>query len=134
MPLKAGELGSAEAYALLSFSYSAKYGGEGDVKKQRHYLELGAMKGCIPARNNLGILDLEAGDHERACKHFVICAKAGYENSLPAIKIGYKEGYITKDEYLEVLRAYQKKQENMKSEMRDESIVYAANPRLYRFE
>ena len=129
--LKAGELGCADGYADLAFSYKIECGGEFDLKKQRQYFELAAMKGNIPARNNLGCLDLDAGDRKRAFKHFAISAKAGFESSLNAIKDGYKEGYVTKDEYSEILHAYQKKQEDMKSEMRDEFLVYRANPRLY---
>ena len=129
--LKAVELGSAEAYALLSFSYSAKFGGEGDVKQQRHYFELGAMKGCMTARHELGVLDWDTGDRKRAFKHFVISAKAGYEKSLKPIRDSYKEGYITKDEFTEILRSYQKKLEDMKSAMRDESKIYLDNPGLY---
>ena len=129
--LKAGELGYSEAYARLGCTY-IKDGGEGnDIKKARHYFELATLKGSIAARNNLGALDLRAGDHERGYKHVVISATAGFSPSLNLVKQGYKEGFITKDEYTEILRAYQKKQEDLKSKMRDEAIVYEANPQLY---
>ena len=82
-------------------------------------------------KSNLGCLHSEAGDYERACKHFVISARAGYELSLKGIKYGYEDGFITKDEYSEILRAYQKKQEDMKSKMRDECPLYKAYPELY---
>ena len=81
--------------------------------------------------HNLGCLDWEVGDYERAYKHFVICAKAGYEKSLKLIQQGCEDGYITRDEYTEILRAYQQKQEDMKSKMRDEYPLYKAYPELY---
>ena len=80
--LKAAELGYADSYATLGMSYKINYDGEVDLHKQRHYFELAAVGGCIPARHNLGCLHSEAGDYERACKHFVISASAGYELSL----------------------------------------------------
>ena len=128
MFLKAGELGCSDAYGALADSYKVINAEEEDVlEKRRHYFELAAIRDCIPARHSLGCLDLEAGDYQRAYKHFVICAKAGLEISLTAIRKGYAEGYIAKDEYSEILRAYQEKNEDMKSEMRDEYMVYKAN-------
>ena len=132
MYLKAGELGCSDAYGALADSYNVANTGEDDVlNKERYYLELAAMRDCIPARNNLGVLHSEAGDRERAYKHFVISAKAGFNDSFNVIKHDYENGLITIDQYSEVLRAYQKKKEDMRSEMRDEYLVYKANPRLY---
>ena len=132
MYLKAGKLGCVDAYVSLAFSYNNTNTAEEDVlEKRRHYFETAAIGGCIIARNNLGCLDWEVGDYERAYKHFVICAKAGYEKSLKLIQQGFEDGYITRDEYTEILRAYQKNREDMRSEMRDEYLVYNANPRLY---
>ena len=129
--LKAVELGCAKAYAKLAYSYIIDDNGEFDIKKARHYYELAAMGGDIPARYVLGCLDIQVGDLDRAYKHFEISAKAGLEDSLKPMLHGYKDGYITKDEYTEVFRSYQKKQEDMKSEMRDEYLVYKANRQLY---
>ena len=39
--------------------------------------------------------------------------------SLDAVNDGYKKGYVTKDDYTTVLRAYQKSRDDMKSEARD---------------
>ena len=123
MLLKAGELGLVDAYGALADSYEVINVEDEDIlEKRRHYFELATIKDCIPARHQLGILDLKAGDHQRAHKHFVICAKAGFEDSLLAIRICYRDGYITKDKYTEILRSYQKNREDMTSDMRDEYI------------
>ena len=71
------------------------------------------------------------GKNIRALKHFLICAKAGYERSLHPIKLYFKGGYITKNAYAVALRACKRQQADRKSAMRDEALVYRANPSLY---
>ena len=117
--LKAGELGDDSAYFNLGNAY---YDGRGvaiDKKKANHYYELAAMSGSVQARNNLGVLDYEAGNYDRAMKHYRIAAKAGYKNALDVVKEGYTEGYVTKDQYANTLREYQKSQDEMKSNARE---------------
>ena len=63
----------------------------------------------------------EAGNYNRAFKHFILAAKAGWKNSLDQDKIGFMEGYVNKDEYANTLRAYQDIQDEMKSDTRDEA-------------
>ena len=83
------------------------------------------------SRHNLAVMEETNGAYKRAYKHFLICAKAGYEPSLDSVKIGFQDGYVTKDEYTGALRAYQKQRDDRKSAMRDEALVYEANPSLY---
>ena len=130
--LEAGKLGCTNAYGLVGDAYRYGHGVEKDLKKARQYYELGAIGGGICARQNLGELDWEAGHHERAYKHFLILGKAGWKNSLENIRIGFEDGYITKDDYIEALRAYQKEQKDTKSAMRDEAIEYETNRSLYQ--
>ena len=129
---KAGELGTAGAYLSLGNIFNMGYGVDQDPKKARHYWELGAIGGNVDARRNLACLDWNDGHHERASKHFTIGAKAGDENCLKELRKCFEGGFVTKDEYTEVLRAYQKQQEDRKSAMRDEAMVYKANPQLYK--
>ena len=63
--LKAGELGYAEAYTRLGYSFSNGMGVEADKKKAKHYYEIAAMNGDVRARHNLGVLELMAGNHQR---------------------------------------------------------------------
>ena len=122
--LKAGELGCAEAYYNLGNSYREGMGVDINTKKAKHYYELAAMNGDITARHNLGGLEYNAGNHQRAYKHFVISGMAGDKLSLDTIKEGYMAGHVTKEDYSKTLREYQKSQDEMKSDMRDKAQVY----------
>ena len=117
--LRAGELGCAESYYNLGICYMLGKGGEVDKKKGRHFFELAAMNGDVQARHNLAALEGQAGNITRAYKHFIIAAKSGDKQSLEPIKKGFMRGHVTKDEYANTLRAYQKIQDEMKSDTRD---------------
>ena len=55
----------------------------------------------------------------------MIAAKTGEQRSLDIIKRGFMSGHVnvTKDEYETVLRGYQKRTDEMKSDMRDRAAV-----------
>ena len=116
--LKAGELGCADAYYNLGNSYYYGRGVEVDKKKLMHYHERAAMKGHITARHNLGMMEGQAGNNQRAYKHLVIAARAGNKLSLDRVKKGYMHGQVTKEEYANTLREYQKSRDEMKSDAR----------------
>ena len=99
---------------------------ESDTKKAKHYWELAAVNGSARARHNLGYIEVQADNLQRAYKHFTLAARAGYKQSLDTVKDGYKHGIVKKDEYANTLRAYQKSQYEMKSEMRDKVEVFRA--------
>ena len=120
---KAGELGCARAYHNLGIMYSHGRGVAIDKEKAKHYYELAAMNGDIKARHNLGCLDGQAGNNQRAFKHLVLAARAGYEPSLNTVKDGYTGGHVTKEEYANTLREYQKSQDEMKSDARDKAVA-----------
>ena len=122
--LKAGELGCANAYSSSGYNYSVGRGVEIDTKKAKHYYELGAMKGDVNARYNLGLMEGKAGNHQRAYKHMIIAARAGYNKSLDIVKKGFNNGHVTKDEYAGTLRAYHECQSEMKSEARDKAADF----------
>ena len=86
-----------------------------DKKKARHYYELAAMNGSVMARHNLGADEYEAGYDQRAMKHFILAARAGDKLSSDMVKEGYMAGYVTKGQYANTLREYQKSQDEMKS-------------------
>jgi len=119
--LKGGELGCAEAYYNLGQSFLGGLGVEVDMKKARHYHELATIGGSVHARHSLACIEVEAGNLDRAMKHFMIAARAGYEESLDAVKKGFMMGWIVKDEYANTLRAYQKIHDEMKSGDRDKA-------------
>ena len=137
--LKAGELGCAVAYYNLGVSYDNGHGVEIDKKKAKQYYELAAMGGDVNARHAIGCDEGRDGNHHRAMKHIIIAARAGFEMSLENVKRGYKYGLITKDDFANTLRAYQKRQDETKSDERDEITrlfaVAGDNPHMrQRFE
>ena len=124
LSLKAGELGCAEAYFNLGNTHDIGEGVEVDEEKAKHYWELAAMGGCVFARHNLGCAEEEAGNNQRAMKHFLISARVGDKDSLDKVTSGFRSGIITKDEYEEALRTYHNSQLEMKSEARDEATAF----------
>ena len=119
--------GCPEAYGNMGNLYKDGNGVEKDIKKAIHCYQLGAIGGCLPARHNLACFEGQAGNNERAFKHYLIGAKAGYEPSLKSLQVGFQYGYITKDEYEGALRAYQKRHDETKSAMREEAVAFWAN-------
>ena len=122
--LRAGELGYADGYYNLGISYANGMGVDIDKKKAEHYYELAAINGNVHARHNLGCIEGQTGNYERAMKHFQTAARAGYQPSLDLVKEGYMRGHITKEEYANTLREYQTSQDEMKSKARDKAAVY----------
>jgi len=127
---KAGELGCANGYYNLGLSYDLGYGVEVNEEKAKHYFELAAIGGHMNARYNLGCLEGEAfkrhrkiKHRRRAMKHFVMAAKAGETSSLEAVKEDFMNGFVTKDRYASILRAYHERQAEMKSEERDKAVA-----------
>ena len=127
--LKAGELGCGSAYSSLANAYHSGRGVEVDKEKAKYYFELAAMKGNANARYNLGAVECQAGNHDRGMKHFIIAARAGNEYALETVKDGYMDGLVTKDEYACVLREYQMRQDEVKSDQRDKAAAARAEGR-----
>ena len=125
--LRAGELGCADAYCNLGHSYDNGRGTEMDKKKAKHFYELAAMSGDVSARYNLGGMEIKAGNIDRAMQHFILSARAGDKGSLDVVKKGYKNDIVPKDEYANILRAYQSRQDEMKSDERDKALAVDTN-------
>ena len=123
---KAAELGLLRAHYRLGFSYFQGEGVEKDARKALHHYKLAAIGGHEMARYNLGCMEIESnGNVVRAMKHWMIAARAGLDMSLKQVGIGYKRGYVTKDDYASTLRAYQHSWDEMKSEQRTKAMVIA---------
>ena len=116
---QAGELGCA----AIGIAYRNGRGVERDDAKADHYFELAAMMGDEMARFNLGCAEAHAGNWDRALKHFMIAAGAGFNNSVNGIQLLYKEGYATKEDYTNALLAYQKYLDEVRSEQRDKAAA-----------
>ena len=87
--------------------------------KAKYYYELAAMGGSITARHNLGACEKDAGNMDRAVKHWMIAAGAGCDKSLKAIRVCYLDGDATKDDFEKALRAHKEAKDEMKSEQRE---------------
>ena len=120
---RAAELGLSEAYCSIGYAYDHGEGVEVDKKKAEHYYELAAMKGHVKARDNLGIMEENAGNTERALKHYMIAASAGDNDSLDCIKDMYSDGDATKEDYTKALKSYQIYLDEVKSKQRDEAAA-----------
>ena len=134
--LQAAKLGSINAHYSITNSYWN--GGNLDEKneeKVEHHYKLAAIGGHEKARHNLGIIEQEIyEDMDKAMKHYMISARAGYAASLKEVGVGYKKGYVTKDEYASALRAYKNSQDEMKSEQRTKATALnASQPSGRRF-
>ena len=127
--VRAGELGCAEAYCNVGVVYYNGRGVEIDKKKATHYFKLAAIGGNIEARYNLGVGEENAGNMNRALKHYMIAAGCGYNDSLKNIQELYTNGHATKDDYAKALRAYQAYSVEIKSSQRDKAAAAHANCR-----
>ena len=74
---RAAELGNAKSYHNIGNVYKFGRGVEVDEKKATHYYELAAIEGESKARYNLGVMDGNVGNMERALKHFMIAVRDG---------------------------------------------------------
>ena len=116
----AARLGNVSACGLLGNFYHPYFisipGVDKDYEKAIHYYELAAMGGLEEARTNLGcLLILQSKESNRfkkyymimvAMTHFLIAAAQGYDEALKLVKDGYVQGFITKDEFAQALRAH----------------------------
>ena len=124
---EAGDLGYAAAYHNIGNAYDSGVGVERDEVKANHYYELAAMGGFATARHNLGNAEFLTGNWDRAIKHFMISAGGGRNESVKGIQQMYMNGLVTKDDYANVLRAYQENLEEVKSEQRDKAAAFSDN-------
>ena len=115
----AAELGNAGAHYNLSCLYRLGQGVEMDMKKEVYYLEKAAIGGHPEARHKLGVYEAKNRRLERARKHFIIAAGLGHDESLKKLMQLYANGYASKEDYADALRAFQAAIETTKSPERE---------------
>jgi len=128
---RSAELGYTKVYGSIGMAYDHGRGVEVNKEKATHYFELAAMGGNVPARYNIGDMEMRAGNMDRALKHYMIAARDGYSNSLNIIKEMYLYGDATKDEYMKALRLYQEYLGEIKSVQRDKAAAFDERYRYY---
>ena len=101
------------------------------VWEAKHYCELAAMEGCVVARDNLGTSEYDAGNYDRALKHYMIAVRSGLTDSVLKIQRMYMNGRATKDQYANALRSHQAYLNEIKSDQRDEAAAFDAQYKYY---
>ena len=124
--LKAGELGCMSSYSSVAAAYYDGEGVEMDMGKAKHYWELAAMGGHVTSRHNLGFAEQEAGNVDRAVKHWMIAARAGHDLSLGKIRDCFTNGHATKDDLEKALHAHKEARDEVKSDQRDAAAEFVA--------
>ena len=81
------------------------------------------MGGNVNARHNLGVNEENAGNFDRALKHYMIATRGGDTDSLNNIKDMYTDGKATKEDYMKALESYQEYLSEIKSKQRDEAAA-----------
>ena len=128
---QAGKLGNSRAYHNIGSAYYFGNGVEMDTKKAWHYYNLAAMGGDVKARNNLGVEEVNAGNYDRALKHFMIAVKDGGNDSLETMQKMYSNGLATKDDYKKALESYQEYLNEIKSDQRDKVAAADGHCKYY---
>ena len=121
--IRAVELGSDGACTSIGISYDKGIGVAIDKKRAALFERVGALRGGVGARHNIGCSEYDFGNHEIAIRHWKIAAEAGHQKSLNMLKDIYNadgknpgKEFISK-EYLEsTYRACHEAQMEVKSE------------------
>ena len=124
---KAGKHG----YSNIGQAYDYGEGVGRDEKMASHYYELAAMEGNLTARHNLGVSEKNAGNYDRALKHYMIAVRGGDTRSIQKIQRMYMDGRATKDHYANALRSHQAYIDEIKSDQRDEAAAFRDDNRYY---
>jgi len=128
---RAAELGYADAYCCIGYSYEFGRGVKVDKKKAKHNFEQAAMGGDVAARHNVGVSEEKKGNTRKAIKHYTIAVRNGHDVSLDTIQKMYSIGYATKDDYTTALQSYQVYLGEIKSKQRDEAVAADEGYRYY---
>ncbi len=96
---KAAELGNAEAHYSLSNMYWEGRGVEKDKEKEMYHLEQAAIAGHPDARHDLGCVEADNGNFDRAVNHLSIAANLGQHHSLKLLRQLYANGHASKEDY-----------------------------------
>ena len=115
---KSAELGNTKAHFLLGDIYHEG----GNMKKKKFHFEAAAMAGHENAQYNLGIMEYNSGNMERAMKHWTIAASAGDCDAMHEMRVGFEQGYVSRESIDSTLAAYNSSCAEMRSKSRDAYI------------
>ena len=121
--IRAVEHGSAEACTCIGFSYDRGEGVAVDKERAALFERMGAVRGDVAARHNIGWSEYDSGNHEIGIRHWKIGAEAGDQDSLNALREIYNSDagkeFISKEEMDTVYRACHGAQMEVKTEERE---------------
>eukprot|EP00956_Cyclotella_meneghiniana_P033416 scaffold95859_cov25-Cyclotella_meneghiniana.AAC.1 len=123
---RASELECDGADYNLGYFYLNGLGVQKNRKKAIHHYQIAAMMGNIHARHNLACIEVENRNYQCAMKHLMVAARCGWKDSLDMVKLGFRQGYVTKEDFEKTLRDYQASYDETKSEERDRAVVIIA--------
>jgi TPR repeat protein len=122
---RAAELGSVKAYSYLGLSHVRGGCVSKDDAKAKQYFEKAAMAGDADSRFNLGVMEFNADNFDRAIKHWLIAARCGKLDAVNAMKEAMTLGTATRDDYAQALQGYQHYVNDVRSEQRDRAAAYS---------
>ena len=124
--IQAVELGSAEACTNIGDIYNGGNGLDVDKKRAALFYRIGALRGEIFARHNIGCTEYTSGNHEVGIRHWKIAAEGGSQPSLNNLKKIYNANgempgkqFIGKECMDSLYRVCHDAQEEVKSEERE---------------
>jgi hypothetical protein len=80
------------------------------------------MAGHEAARFNIGVLEYDYGNIERAVKHWTISASGGCYQSMHELRTLFEQGFISRESINSTLAAYNNSCAEMRSEAREAYI------------
>ena len=118
---RAVEAGDGHAAFYIGRCYLEGDGVEKDHGKAFQYYQKAAELGFIPSFALIGYLLFDKGDIEEGMLNYRKAAMCGISDEwlFDQLRIGFKNGFITKEEYAFTLRENQKACNEMKSEARE---------------
>jgi len=87
------------------------------MKKAKFHYEAAAMAGHEGARLNLGTMEAQSGNIERAVKH-----RVGEYDAMHTLTKNFEQGWVSRDTIDSTLTAYNSSCAEMRSEARDAVI------------
>ena len=133
--IRAVELGSAEACGYIGNCYTEGNGVAVNKERAALFERVGALRGDVVARHNIGLSEYELGNNEEiaieiAIRHWKIAAETGYQDSLNKLRDIYNldgkrpgREFISKDYLESIYRACHGAQLEVKSEERDKHSI-----------
>ena len=115
------EAGSGQAAWEIGTCYFYGDGVDHDVEKALEYYQMAVELGFEGAYPNIGFVLMERGEIEKGMLNFrkaVMCG-ISYDGFFDELRRGFKNGFITKEEYAFTLRTHQTAVDETKSEERE---------------